>query len=110
MTFIDSLEFLEENIFKIMNESIEKIKTGYEIVNYEINHISFYACSKILCNNGFVGSIWDIEEPLNKDLEEYKKSIKRTGFLINKNRYYINIDKIDINNFKVTDIEVNLIN
>ena len=109
MSFIDKLEFLEERIYKIIKDNIEKIKSGYSVINYEINKFNFYACSKIICNNGFSGSIWDIEKPLQKDLEKYKKSIQRNGFLIDKVIYYINIDKININNFDVKDIEVILI-
>jgi hypothetical protein len=110
MSFIDKLEFLEEKIYRNMKNNIDKIKSGYTIANYEINKVSFWACSKILCNNGFTGSIWDIEKPLKRDLEEYKNSIKRNGFLVENVCYYIDIDKINFNDFNVTDIEVILIN
>lgn len=109
MSFIDKLEFLEEKIYRIMKDNLDKIKAGYVIANYEINKINFYACSKIICNNGFTGTIWDIEKPLNRDLEEYKNSIRINGFLIEDIVYYINIDKININEFGVKDIEVILI-
>ena len=109
MSFIDKLEFLESKIYNIMKENVDKIKSGYAITNYEVNKISFYACSKVICNNGFKGTIWDIEEPLEKDLEEYKKSIGRAGFMIDNIQYFIDLNKIDIHNFNVSDIEVILI-
>lgn len=109
MSFIDKLEFLESKIYDIMRENVDKIKSGYTIINYEVNKISFYACSKIICNNGYTGTIWDIEEPLLKDLEEYKKSIGRSGFMIDNIHYFIDLDKINIHDFNVSDIEVILI-
>lgn len=109
MSFIDKLEFLESKIYNIMKENVDKIKSGYEISNYEINKLSFYSCSKIICNNGFTGTIWDIEKPLKKDLEEYKKSLGRTGFMIENVHYFIDLDKINIHDFNVTNIEVILI-
>ena len=110
MSFIEKLENLEEKIYKIIGSNVEKIKKGYEVVEYKVYDKSFYSCSEILCNNGFKGSIWDIEKPLIRDLEEYKQSIKQSGFLINNIHFFINIDRININDFTVNDIEVILLN
>ena len=109
MSFVDKLEFLESKIYNIMRENVDKIKSGYKIINYEMNKISFYACSKIICNNGFTGTIWDIEEPMKKDLEEYKQSIAMSGFSIDNLHYFIDLNKINIHDFDVSNIEVILI-
>ena len=109
MSFINKFEFLEEKIYEIMKNNIEKIKNGYEISNYEIKKNPFNSPSKIICKNGFTGTLWDIEEPLLNELSEYKKSIERNGFLIENIRFFIDIKKININKLNVNDIQVILI-
>lgn len=110
MPLIDKALNLENKILKIINNDIKKIKNGYEIKHYEINHSIYYACSKIICNNGFIGTIWDIEVPLNKDLIEYKKHINRTGFLVDNTRFYIDTKIINLHDLNIKDIKIISIN
>ena len=110
MSFIDNLKNIEVKIYENIIKNVEKIKNGYEVIKYEINDHDIYACSKIECRNGYKGTIWEIEKPLNRDLNEYRKSLKSNGFLFNNIYFFINIDKLDMNNLNISQIEVILVN
>lgn len=110
MSFIKNIKNIEVKIYENIIKNIEKIKKSYELIKYEINEHDIYACTKIECRNGYKGTIWDIEKPLYRDLNEYRKSLKSHGFLFNNIYFFINIDKLDMNNLNISQIEVILVN
>ena len=108
MSFIENLKFIEERIFLKIMYDLQEINNNYFIVN----------CSKlskdkgyiIKCNNGFKGSIQDFEENKKTELNFYIKKLRNLGIKIKDKNYYIDTQKININNLKLKDIEINLIN
>lgn len=86
------------------------MRKGYEIIHSEINETNFYDCSQVICLNGFNGTIWDIEKSLYKEYSEFKNSIEKNGVIVNNICYYIDVNRIYLEDLKPIDITITLIN
>ena len=108
MSFIENLKFIEERIFLKIMYDLQEMNNNYLIVN--CIKISKDEGFIITCNNGFKGSIQEFEKNKKTESNFYIENLRNLGIKIKDKNYYIDTKKININNLKLEDIKINLIN
>ena len=108
MKSIEKNKDIEKKICSKINTQLIKIKKGYDILKYELSNEVYYDKSKILCFNGFEGSIWDLDKYMHKDISMYIKNICINGITLEENTYYLDNKEFNINNID-NILETNII-
>lgn len=112
MESIEKFKNIEKKICSKMNKQILKIKRGYDILKYDINDNTYYNSSKILCFNGFEGSIWDLDKYMYKDISIYIRNILFNGIKMDNIIYFLDkksLNKANFDNIKEKNIIITML-
>tara|TARA_B100001057_G_C22499795_1_gene813555 strand:+ start:81 stop:410 length:330 start_codon:yes stop_codon:yes gene_type:complete len=106
---LEQYKDIEKKIAIDININIERIKKGYDILEYSLKDDILYSKSKIKCFNGYEGNLWDIDIILNKDIETYLNNLINLGVKYNNRIYILDRDKFDKTNICEKNIVINMI-
>ena len=96
---------LEKKLCNHINSNIDKIKRGYDVLDYKIE----YETSVITTFNGFKGSFWQIDKLMNNDINSYLNYILTTGLKYKSNLYFLDKKKFRKNNIIEKNIVITMI-
>ena len=96
---------LEKKLCNHINSNIDKIKRGYDILEYKIE----YDKSIITTFNGFEGLFWEIDKLMNNDINAYLDHILTIGLKFESNLYFLDKKKFRKNNIVEKNIVITMI-
>jgi hypothetical protein len=96
---------LEKKLCNYINSNINKIKRGYDVLEYKIE----YDRSIIKTFNGFNGTFWEIDKLMKNDINSYLNYILQTGLKYENNLYFLDKRKFKKYNIVEKNIVISMI-
>ena len=96
---------LEKKLCNYINSNINKIKRGYDVLEYKIE----YDRSIITTFNGFNGTFWEIDKLMKNDINSYLNYILQTGLKYENNLYFLDKRKFKKYNIVEKNIVISMI-
>ena len=96
---------LEKKLCNYINSNIDKIKRGYDVLEYKIE----YDRSIITTFNGFNGTFWEIDKIMKNDINAYLDYILSTGLKYKNSIYFLDKKKFRKNNIIEKNIVITMI-
>jgi hypothetical protein len=106
---LEQYKDIEKKIAIDINSNIERIKKGYDILEYSLKDDILYSESKIKCFNGFEANIWEIDIMITKDINTYLDNLINLGVKYNNKTYILEKEIFDKNNICEKNIVINMI-